>query len=108
MSFQHLTPAQLHTMLDDPQLLLVDIRNDHELVSGHLPGAVHVPLNLLPQAFSQLPQDKQLVFYCRSGVRSITASEFAVAQGYASVAHLSGGILAWAGAGLTIENRSVG
>lgn len=102
MSFQHLTPAQLNSMLDDPQLLLIDIRNDHELVSGILPGAVHIPLHLLPDSFAQLATGKSLVFYCRSGVRSISASEFALAQGYQPVAHLSGGILAWAGAGLPI------
>lgn len=104
MSFQHLTPAQLHSQLQEPQLLLVDIRNDHELVSGMLPGAIHVPLHALPATFDQLPKGKSLVFYCRSGVRSISASEYALAQGYEDVSHLSGGILAWANAGLTIAH----
>lgn len=104
MSFQHLTPAQLHHMLDDASLLLVDIRNDHELVSGVLPGAIHIPLGYIADAFEHLPKDKSLVFYCRSGVRSVSASEFALAHGYENVAHLSGGILAWVGAGLPVVN----
>jgi rhodanese-related sulfurtransferase len=103
MSLKHLTPDDLHPLLNDPSVLLIDIRNDHELVSGILPGALHLPLGNLATAFSQLPQDKKLVFYCRSGVRSVSAGEFALAQGCADVSHLAGGILAWAGAGLPIE-----
>ena len=103
MSLIHLTPDELHPLLNDPSLLLIDIRNDHELVSGVLPGALHVPLGHLTSVFDQLPQNKKLVFYCRSGVRSISAGEFALAKGYADVSHLAGGILAWASAGLPIQ-----
>lgn len=102
MSLKHLTPDDVLPLIHHPDVLLVDIRNDHELVSGLLPGAVHLPLHLLPAAFDQLPLDKKLVFYCRSGVRSVTAGEFAVAQGHEDVSHLAGGILAWANAGHTL------
>lgn len=103
MSLKHLTPDELHPLLNDPSLLLVDIRNDHELVSGILPGALHVPLGNLTAVFDQLPQDKKIVFYCRSGVRSVAAGEFALAQGRTDVSHLAGGMLAWANAGLPIS-----
>ncbi len=103
MSLKHLTPDELHPLLSDPSLLLVDIRNDHELVSGILPGALHVPLGNLTAVFDQFLQDKKIVFYCRSGVRSIAAGEFALAQGRTDVSHLAGGILAWANAGLPIQ-----
>ena len=102
MSLKHLTPDELHPLLDDPALLLIDIRNDHELVSGILPHAIHVPLGHLASVFDQIPNDKKIVFYCRSGVRSVTAGEFALAQGRNDVSHLAGGILAWARAGLPI------
>ena len=103
MSLKHLTPDELHPLLNDASLLLIDIRNDHELASGILPGALHVPLGNLATAFDQLPKDKKLVFYCRSGVRSVSAGEFALAQGRTDVSHLAGGILAWARAGLPIN-----
>jgi len=103
MSLKHLTPDELHPLLNDPSLLLVDIRNDHELVSGILPGARHVPLGNLTTVFDQFPTDKKIVFYCRSGVRSVAAGEFALAQGRTDVSHLAGGILAWANAGLPIS-----
>ncbi|BEV06866.1 MULTISPECIES: rhodanese-like domain-containing protein [unclassified Methylophilus] len=103
MSLKHLTPDELQPLLNDPSLLLIDIRNDHELVSGILPGAMHLPLGHLATMFDQLPQDKKIVFYCRSGVRSISAGEFALAQGCHDVSHLAGGILAWAQHGLPIE-----
>lgn len=104
MSLKHLTPDELHHLLNDPSLLLIDIRNDHELVSGILPGALHVPLGHLTTVFDQLPQDKKIVFYCRSGVRSVAAGEFALAQGRTDVSHLAGGILAWANAGMPIQS----
>jgi len=62
MSLKHLTPDELHPLLNDPSLLLVDIRNDHELVSGILPGALHVPLGYLTAVFDQFPPNKKLCF----------------------------------------------
>ncbi len=102
MSLTHLTPDELQAKLNDPNTLLIDIRNDHELVSGMLPQAIHLPLSQFASAFEQLPQDKQMIFYCRSGVRSIAAGEYAMARGQDNVAHLAGGILAWANAGLPL------
>lgn len=99
MSLKHLTPDDIFPLLHHSDILLIDIRNDHELVSGVLPGAIHVPLQLLATALDQLPQDKAIIFYCRSGVRSISAGEYALSQGRENVSHLAGGILAWANAG---------
>ncbi len=99
MSLKHLTPDDLLPLLNAQDVMLIDIRNDHELVSGILPGAMHLPLGNLASSLDQLPQDKKLVFYCRSGVRSISAGEFALSQGWQDVSHLAGGILAWANAG---------
>ena len=50
------------------------------------------------------PQGRQVVFACRSGVRSVTASQVAQAQGLPYDAHLAGGLLAWKAAGLPTES----
>ena len=47
-------------------------------------------------ALAQLPQDKQVVIYCKSGVRSAEALAAVKGAGFASAVHVQGGVLAWA------------
>ena len=56
--------------------LLVDVRRPEEFIGGHLPGAVNIPVKLLPQQLSSLSarQYKSAVVYCRSGSRSAQAA----------------------------------
>jgi rhodanese-related sulfurtransferase len=61
---------------------------------------VVVPLSVFDAADIPDPQGKQVVFACRSGRRSVTASLMAQDQGYPYNAHLAGGIIAWKAAGL--------
>ena len=80
--------------------LLVDVREPNEVAVDAYPGAVVVPLSSFdPQAIPD-PEGKQVVFACRSGKRSVTASLAAQAAGLAYDKHLAGGMLAWKGAGL--------
>jgi rhodanese-related sulfurtransferase len=50
---------------------------------------------LAGEAWTELPQDKEIVFHCKSGARSAAALEAARKAGYTRVSHLDGGILAW-------------
>jgi rhodanese-related sulfurtransferase len=80
--------------------LLVDVREPNEVAVDAYPGAVVVPLSSFdPQAIPD-PKGKQVVFACRSGKRSVTASLAAQAAGLPYDKHLAGGMLAWKGAGL--------
>jgi rhodanese-related sulfurtransferase len=80
--------------------LLVDVREPNEVAVDAYPGAVVVPLSSFdPQAIPD-PKGKQVVFACRSGKRSVTASLAAQAAGFPHDKHLAGGMLAWKGAGL--------
>jgi rhodanese-related sulfurtransferase len=80
--------------------LLVDVREPNEVVVDAYPGAVVVPLSSFdPQAIPD-PKGKEVVFACRSGKRSVTASLAAQAAGLPHDKHLAGGMLAWKGAGL--------
>ena len=67
------------------------------------PGAVLVPLSAFDPAAIPDPQGREVVFACRSGRRSVTASLAAQEQGFAYGSHLAGGILAWKAAGLPTE-----
>jgi rhodanese-related sulfurtransferase len=51
-------------------LLLVDVRTPEEVAQGALPAAIHIPMAVIPVRAAELPRDRDLVIYCRSGARS--------------------------------------
>ena len=55
-----------------------------------------IPLSELPERLEEIPRDREIVVYCRSGIRSETAARMLVEEGFSSVFNLVGGILAWA------------
>ena len=83
--------------------MLVDVREPNETAVERFPQAVLVPLSSFDPAAIPDPAGRDVVFACRSGRRSVTASLAAQEQGFPYGAHLAGGILAWKTAGLPIE-----
>jgi rhodanese-related sulfurtransferase len=81
---------------------LVDIRTPAEVAQAAIPDAVHLPMHLLPLRMTELPKDKEVVLYCRSGARSYHACTYLVQQGFDNVINLRGGIIAWARHGFEI------
>jgi rhodanese-related sulfurtransferase len=84
----------------DGRYLLVDVREPNEVAVDAYPGAVVVPLSSFDPAAIPDPKGKQVVFACRSGKRSVTASLAAQDAGLPHDKHLAGGMLAWKAAGL--------
>ena len=87
----------------EPDYLLVDVRQPGEYLEGHIPGARLLPLPELEQSLDQLRGKASLIFYCRSGVRSLSASNLARAalSPEIRIANLMGGFMAWEGRFLT-------
>ncbi len=102
VEFQNLTPEMLRRFMDshtESSYRLVDVRQPDEYASAHIPGALLMPLPELETRLYELPKDQHLIFYCHSGGRSTYASTLAI-EGEVTrktVAHLTGGILAWDG-----------
>lgn len=92
---QNLMPAQFQQLLQQPGVLLLDVRMPEEVQIASLPGALNVPLHELPARYAELGQPAALAIYCHHGVRSLQAGRFLERQGHANVAHLEGGIDAW-------------
>lgn len=90
----------LHSRKDD--IHLIDVRTEAEVAAGAIAGAIHIPLHLLPIKAHEIPQDKPVVIYCRSGARSAQACAFMQQKGYNNMHNLAGGIAAWARAGKPI------
>lgn len=83
-------------------VLLVDIRTPAEIAQGLIPEALQVPMHLIPMRLNDIPKDRDVVIYCRSGARSYQACAYLMQQGYHRVLNLRGGIIAWARHGLPI------
>ena len=79
---------------------LIDVREQSEWDAGYIDGAVIVPLSglLAGEADQLLADADEIIFYCRSGVRSNTALRYAKMAGYRSSTHLAGGIIAYSAA----------
>ena len=76
---------------------LVDIRESGEFDIVRIDGSVLIPQGriLSGEAWAELPQDRDIVFHCKSGARSAAVLAAARKAGYQRVSHLDGGILAW-------------
>lgn len=95
-----ISATEAHRAAQAGDVLLLDVREQHEWDAGHAPGAVHVPLGELRQ--DSLPTDRPVVAICRVGGRSAAAAEALAGVGY-EVSNATGGMLAWAAAGLPVE-----
>jgi rhodanese-related sulfurtransferase len=99
----NLTPQEVAEGLRAGRMLLIDVREPNETALERYPDAVIVPLSAFDPAAIPDPQGREVVFACRSGRRSITASVAAQDRGYPYKCHLAGGIIAWKAAGLPTE-----
>lgn len=101
------TPQQAAELLDREAVTLVDVREDAEHAAGRIAGDRHLPLGHLASAAEDLERDRPVVFYCRSGARSLMAAEAFAGAGFEAYS-LAGGLLAWEAAGLPFEGEVAG
>ena len=85
--------------------LLVDVRTPGEFESGHVPGAINIPLQDLQRRMRELRpyRDTELVLYCETGVRAGHAGRLLEQQGFTELRALEGHMSAWRSAGLPAE-----
>lgn len=95
----HVGPERWHQLLDDPDVVVIDTRNDYEVAIGTFPGA----LNPNTRSFREFPdyvrkhldptRQRQVAMFCTGGVRCEKASAYLLEQGFEEVFQLDGGIL---------------
>jgi len=88
-----------HQSRHPDHLFVLDVRTPQEYAEGHVPGAVNVPQDQLASRLAEVPKDKDVVIYCRSGRRSALAADVLAANGYSRLAHLEGDMNAWVAKG---------
>lgn len=94
---EQITPSELKKKMSrDKELVVLDVRSPQEYATGHIKGTRLLPLANLSQRINEVPQSATVVCVCRSGARSMVASELLVKAGYKNVINMSGGMMAWA------------
>ena len=96
-SYQRITQEEAKQMMDQQDVILLDVREQDEYDSGHIPGAVLLPVGTIDEdtAAEVIPaEDSVVLVYCRSGNRSKTASAALAELGYTQVYEF-GGINTW-------------
>lgn len=101
---QRLSPAQYQEQFGGSKTphLLVDVRSPGEYRQGHIPGAINLDLQQLDRRLDEIPRDRPVVLYCRSGQRSSVAAGKLAQAGYEQVYDL-GGVIAWRAQGLPLR-----
>ena len=92
-------------LMNQPGALVLDVREDAEFASGHLPKARHIPLAQLGTRIGEIAKykEKPVVVTCRSGARSGSACRALKNAGFTQVYNLKGGVPAWEQASLPVE-----
>ena len=93
-----ITPSELKDLIDsDKPIYLVDVREPAEWEIVKIPGATLIPKDeiLRGDALAALPQDKQIVMYCKTGVRSAETLAAVKNAGFADAVHVQGGVIGW-------------
>lgn len=99
---EQITIDQLQERMATSDVTLVDVREAYEFRAGHVPGAINIPLSLIPVRVHELPSSAELTIICQSGNRSMQACMWLANQGRASI-NVQGGTGTWAMSGKPVE-----
>ena len=97
---REVSPQEAKSLLDSGRILLVDVREPHEYQAERIHGALLFPLKTFDPAALPGDTERELVFHCGTGKRSMDAAQRCLSTGRPAAAHVTGGIKAWREAGL--------
>ncbi|MDO4345686.1 MAG: rhodanese-like domain-containing protein [Eubacteriales bacterium] len=95
MDFEMITPVQLEVYVENPDALIIDLREPEEYMERHIRGAVNIPYEKIKDC-GMFPMDVWLVFYCERGSLSLSAAKELAKKGY-MVKSVVGGLHAYRG-----------
>jgi UPF0176 protein len=96
---KYVTAEEFNQLTEDPDTIVVDMRNHYEFEVGHFERAIEIPSDTfrqqLPMAAEMLKDagDKNIIMYCTGGIRCEKASAYMLHHGFKNVFHLEGGII---------------
>ena len=95
--------SDVNALRENPNVVLIDVREQYEYDEGHIPCITLIPLGTIPNRLDEIPTDKEVILVCRSGNRSNQATQFLQQQGFDNVHNMLGGMNAWGEAGYSID-----
>lgn len=93
------SPQLVSKMEENDDLVIIDVREMHEINRGTITGAIPMPMASIPVRLDEIPRNKEVVFICRSGARSGQVCMFLGQHGYDNVINLRGGMIGWVRSG---------
>ncbi|MEE9509084.1 MAG: rhodanese-like domain-containing protein [Candidatus Bathyarchaeia archaeon] len=105
ISFGDVTVEEAKSLVEsNVSLIIVDVRTREEYDSGHIEGAILLPVSELEGRINELSKEEELLIYCRTGNRSSNSVNILKANGYTKIFHMNDGIIAWIQAGYPTVN----
>ena len=102
-SITNITADEVYKLLSsNKDHFILDVRSKEEFDGGHIEGAYLVPVSELENRLAELPQDKPIIVYCRSGSRSTSAASILLNKGFKEIFNMTGGITEWQSKGFPV------
>ena len=95
MKFKCFSIAELHQALPENKYVVVDIRDPASFQAGHIPGAIHLSNENIPDFLRDADYDAPVVVCCYHGISSQQAAQFLISQDFTDVYSLDGGFVQW-------------
>ena len=93
---EEISVHQLKRLQDEnTEFILLDVRENFEVNISKIPGSHHIPMNQIPNRLEELNSKKDIIIYCKSGVRSASVCEYLINKNFKSLKNVKGGIKSW-------------
>ncbi len=98
-----ISSAQAYELYQQKTAFFVDVREQSEWDTFHIPDTTLIPLGELPNRLNEIPKDRQIVVVCRSGNRSASGRDILKQAGFTNVTSMAGGVTDWKTQGYPIQ-----
>lgn len=97
MAYRELTPTEALERYHTGEVVVLDVRTLPEWLGGHIPGALHIPLDQLRTRYQELDPESETLVICAHGVRSAAAGQWLAQLGFEHIVNVRHGMSRWEG-----------
>lgn len=99
--YVNISVQQAKEIIERGEVFILDVRTQEEYDAGHIQNSTLIPLQEIEKRLDEIPRDRKILVYCRTGHRSTQASEILANNGF-EVYNMKGGIVEWTDAGYEV------